>query len=122
MNSDNRKKLGTLTLQLAGTDSKYKIGKINEKLNYDKVSIAKDKHEYKLSEKKSSKEPDTKFTGTQMKEQTSKYFIFKVNADGKTVDVVPADDWYIFKKDITYTTMLAEEVEEKMKISRFNNT
>jgi hypothetical protein len=119
MNSNNKTKIGTLNLQLASTDANYKIGKINEKLNFQKCTIAKDTSKYKLNEKKSSKE-EVNYTGSKMTEQTSKYLIFKVKPDGKNVEVFPADDWYLFKKDIHYTTIPAEEAEEKMKLNRQN--
>jgi hypothetical protein len=117
MNS-NKKKLGTLNLQLATTDAKIKIGKVGDKLNYDKCSITKEKNDLKLIEKKPNKE-EIRYTGSVMAEQTSKYLIFKVNQD-KTIDVIPADDWYHFKKDITYSTIQVEEVEENMKQGKGN--
>jgi hypothetical protein len=115
----NKKKLGTFNLQLASTDSNYKIGKTYDKLNYSKCTVTKEGNKYKINEKKSSKE-EGNFTGTKMTEQTSKYLIMKVKPDGKTIEVFPADDWYSFKKDITYNTIPLEEAEEKMKVSKGN--
>jgi hypothetical protein len=115
----NKKKLGTLNLQLAATDATYKVGKTYDKLNYSKCAVTKDGNKYKLTEKKSAKE-ETNYTGTKMTEQNSRYLIMKVKSDGKTVEAFPSDDWFTFKKDISYATIGLEEAEEKMKIIKGN--
>jgi hypothetical protein len=104
------KKVGSLNMNLISTEARIKIGKINDKVNPDKCTIQKDNKQYKLIEKKSSRD-ESKYSGTLLSEQTSKYLLFKFNPETKTIDVMPADDWYIFKKDINYNTMQLEEAE-----------
>ncbi len=96
------------------TEAKIKIGKINDKINSDKCTIHKDGKAYKLIEKKSNKE-ESRYTGTPLIEQQSKYLIFKINPDLKSIDILPADEWFSFKKDITYNTLQLEDAEQRMK-------
>jgi hypothetical protein len=105
----------SIPLVVLNKDLKMKIGKINDCLDPEKCSITKDLQtkNFKLIEKKNKS--DSKYSGSLLAEQSSKYFIFKYNEDTKKIEAFPGDDWYTFKKDLQYNTMSLEEAEEKLK-------
>jgi len=97
--------------------SEIKIGKINDNYNPERCLVEKEPNSknFKLTEKKFGDEK-TKFTGTLLAEQTSKYLIFNAKANSETIEIYPAENWFMFKKDINYKTINSEEAEEKMKV------
>lgn len=112
----NLKRIGSIPMVLLSSEANIKIGKMNDTFDPNKCSLTKEQNSknYKLIEKKSNKE-EIKFTGSLLAEQTSKYFIFRYNSETKRVEVLPADEWYTFKKEVSYPTLSLEEAEEKLK-------
>jgi len=114
------KKLGTFKLELKTKDPNNNIGKINElKYPLDKVVIKKEsKSIFKMFNKKNME--TSEYTGTQMSDQTAKYLLLNFSAGRSTVDVIPVNNWYYFKKDIKYKTKTTEEAEEELKKKSVN--
>ncbi len=106
----------SLPLVLISKEPERKIAKVNDNINPEKTLLTRDPQTrlYKITEKKSNKS-ETKYSGTHMAEQSSKYLIFKFNSESGKIEVCPAGEWFDFKKEITYPTMTIEEAEEKMK-------
>jgi hypothetical protein len=111
----SKKRIASIPIVLASTESKIKIGKISDEFKSDKCQIMKDpsSKSYKLSEKKGKGE--SRFTGTLLADQSSRYLIMKYNPETNKIEAFPSDDWYDFKKDIFYQTLSLEEAEEKLK-------
>lgn len=116
-NTESLKKVGEYRLRLMTKKSEIKIGKINDSYNPDRCLIEKEPNSklFKLTEKKFGDEK-TKFTGSLMAEQTAKYLIFNAKANSEILEIYPAENWHMFKKDINYKTINSEEAEEKMKM------
>lgn len=119
--SNSIRKIAQFNLRLIHKDYEHKIGKINDDYNPNICIIEKESSSsktYKLTQRKTNSNELMKFTGNLMAEQTSKYLIFKTSPEMKSniVDVLPAENWFIFKKDINYKTINLEDAEEKMKI------
>ncbi len=116
-NKNNFRKLGEYRLRLMTKKSEIKIGKVNDNYNPERCLIEKEANSklFKLTEKKFGDEK-TKFTGSLMAEQTSKYLIFNAKANSEIIEIYPAENWYMFKKDINYKTINSDDAEEKMKI------
>lgn len=115
--TSNLRKVAEYRLRLMTKKSEIKIGKINDNYNPDRCLIEKEANSklFKLTEKKYGDEK-TKFTGSLMAEQTSKYLIFNAKASSDIIEIYPAENWFMFKKDINYKTINSDEAEEKMKL------
>ena len=114
------KKLGTFKLELKTKDPVNNIGKINEmKFPLDKIIIKKEsKSIFKMFSKKNLE--NSEYTGTQMSDQTAKYLLLNFSSGRSTVDIIPINSWYYFKKDIKYKTKTTEEAEEELKKKSVN--
>ena len=115
--SEKKIKIAEFSLKLINKKGEMKIGKINDTFNSERVLIEKEANlkSFKLTEKKFNDEK-IKFTGNLMSEQTSKYLLFNTKSGSNAIEIFPADDWFMFKKDINYKTINLEDAEEKMKI------
>ena len=112
MNNNKKKKLiNSIPMALISNKQKYKIGKISEIIEHDKCQI--DSENIKLIERKNNNQ--IKYSGSLLAEQQSKYIILTYNKESKQMDVIPADKWYSFKKDIKYQTLTSDEIEAKAK-------
>jgi hypothetical protein len=118
-NKHTYKKIAEYSLKLKSNLSEFKVGKINDIYNPQKCLIEKEGNtkNFKLLEKKqiNDKQKNTFYTGNIIADQNSKYLIFSTKPDSNTIEIFPADNWYMFKKDINYKTMNSEEAEEKIK-------
>jgi len=116
-NYSELRKIGEFQLHLKSQKNELKIGKINDMYNPDRCLIDKEANSksFKLIEKKFD-DKLTKFSGSLMAEQTSKYLLFKTDLTTNTIEIFPADSWFMFKKDINYKTINLEEAEDKMKL------
>jgi hypothetical protein len=119
-NKETYKKIAEYTIKLKSNLSEFKVGKINDTYNPQKCLIEKEGNtkNFKLLEKKqiNEKQKNTFYTGKIMADQNSKYLIFSAKPDSNILEIFPADNWYMFKKDINYKTMNSEEAEEKIKL------
>lgn len=140
VNNNNSKirKIGEYKLKLKSNFSDFKVGKINDIYNPTKCLIEKESNSkgFKLSEKKNmsndseirnnlnttnisnsnlNKEKTINYSGALMADQTSKYLIFSTKPEANNIEIFPAENWYMFKKDITYKTINSDEVEDKLK-------
>jgi hypothetical protein len=97
--------------------SEIKIGKINDNYNPERTLIEKDPNTkaFKLTEKKTTDEK-TKYSGNLMSEQTSKYLIFNTKLNSDAIEIYPAENWFMFKKDINYKTINLDDAEDKMRM------
>ena len=104
--SEKKIKIAEFSLKLINKKGEMKIGKINDTFNSERVLIEKEANlkSFKLTEKKFNDEK-IKFTGNLMSEQTSKYLLFNTKSGSTAIEIFPADDWFMFKKDINYKTI-----------------
>lgn len=116
-NSVNVRKIGEFKLRLMTKKSEIKIGKINDNYNPERTLIEKDPNTkaFKLTEKKTTDEK-TKYSGNLMSEQTSKYLIFNTKLNSDAIEIYPAENWFMFKKDINYKTINLDDAEDKMRM------
>lgn len=111
----NSQNIESFHITLGSKESKIKIGKVLDDVNFSNSQIVNDGKSFCLYEKKIGK-PDTKYIGSSLAEQTSKYLIFKYNESTGRLEAYPVNEWYSFKKEIHLAqTLTLEEVEEKMK-------
>lgn len=107
-------KLISIPIILTSKEADNKIAKLNETINLEKTQLTRDPQtkQYKLTEKKVNHK-DAKFSSTHMAEQSSKYLIMKYSSETGKIEVIPAGDWYDFKKEINFPTMSYEEAEDR---------
>lgn len=109
----------TIPLVLGDNEQVLKVGKVNDSIVYQNCSVSKKDSAYHLIEKRKDKN-ENKFLGTSFLEQTTKYVLFEYNPSTNRIQVYPACEWYLFKKDFEYKNLSKlEDAEEKMK-SRIN--
>lgn len=113
--SGNSQNIESYIVTLGSKESKIKIGKVLDDVNFSNSQIVNDGKNFCLYEKKAGKS-DTKYIGSSLAEQTSKYLIFRFNESTRRLEAYPVNEWYSFKKEIYLAqTLTLEEVEEKMK-------
>jgi len=116
-NNNIFRKVAEYPLKLKSNLIDYKIGKINDIYNPQKCLLEKENNSksFKLMEKVDNTK-NTFYTGNIMSDQNSKYLIFSTKPDSDCIEIFPADNWYMFKKDINYKTINGDEAEEKIKL------